>query len=187
MSLDPFYDELHQRLPEVRVILLPPETPNPTEPVETLTPEEAARRATSGRTTARDNLASLWAVASAGRPQPPQVRHAWDAGNEPGVVIAQAQARHEGSVGDVRGDLTSVRERLAEEGWAVTTHPVGKNGTRLAATRGETRLDVVVWGSDGPWDVTVGVPAPVGDQATTLRAGGTVTTPWNAPTPKVAL
>jgi hypothetical protein len=187
MTLDPFFDEFHQRMPDVRVVLLPPAGPQPVEPVEHMAPEEAARLATTARTTAKSLLASLWAVASAGRPQPPETRYDWDAGESAGIVLAQGHARCEGPVGDVRGDLTSVREQLTADGWTVTARRVGEHGARLAGVRGDVRLGVVVWGPDGPWDVAVSVPASVGDQATAVRATGDVTTPRNTPAPEVTL
>lgn len=186
MTLDPFFDEFHTRLPDVRVVLLPPDAPQQS-PAEAVEPEEAARRASHARATAQSLVAGLWAVAAAGRPAPHEIRYDWLAGDAAGTVLAQAHARCEGPVGDVRGDLTSVRERLTARGWVVAAHPVGTDGARLAAVHEDARLAVVVWGPGGPWDVMVGVPAVVGDQATAVRATGSEASLWSAPAPEVTL
>ena len=173
-------------MPDVRVVLLLPAGADSTEPVEPVEPAEAARRATTATAAARNTLVSLWAVASAGRPQPTELRLGWDVGNRPGVVLATAEGRHEGLVPDVHRDVASVREQLMAGGWTVAAHPVGNDMARLVATLDDVRLVVAVWGADGPWDVTTGAPAHLGDRATAVRTTGTVTVPWGAPAPEVA-
>jgi len=188
MTLDPFFDEFHRRQPDVRVVLLPPtapqETPPPAVPVDAVT---AAARATRARQAARGHLESLWVTAAPDRPVPADVRYQWEAGDVPGTVRATASGRHDGAVADLRGDLTVARDRLLAEGWTVQARPVGPGGARLLATLDEVNLEVVVWGPEGPWDVTVSATAVVGEHSLAVRTTGATVTPWDTPAPQVEL
>lgn len=179
MTLDPLLDEFHRRMPDVRVVVLPPtgEPPAP-EPVE---PAEAERRAAAATAEAAELLRSAWPAASAGAPAPPELTIEWDAGDAPGTALALAQGRTAGPTGDVRAPLTQVRAALEDAGWSVVARPVGDAGARLVASGGGREIHVVAWGPGEPWTVAAAVPAELGDRSTAQRAEGATTLAWQTP------
>ena len=186
MTVGPFFEEFNRLMPDVPVVLLPPESPAPEVELEPVDRGTASRRATAAREAAAGRLEALWATASAGRSAPDGVHHAWDAGDAPGWVRARSFARHGGAVDDPRADLTTVADRLTALGFAVRGLPIGGGGARLVAELDHTRVEVLVWGQDGPWDVAVSVPAAVGEHEAAVRTS-VAEGPWGQPVPGVDL
>lgn len=192
MTSDPFFAELRRRLPDVRIVVLPggpeavsePEAPPPLPDVDRATAEA---RASHARACALALLRDVWPVASGGSAPPPRVQYAWQPDPGAGEIVASVTTRLEGPVPDARGPLTTVAEALDRAGWHVVARPVGQAGARLHADRGDYRLDVVAWGTDGPWDVTAGVTTAAGQHVAAVSATGVMDTDWHDEAPEVAL
>ncbi|GEN80901.1 hypothetical protein [Actinotalea fermentans] len=191
MTSDPFFDELRRRLPGVRIVVLPggpdgTSAPEPPQPVPDVDLATAATRASRARADALALLRDVWPTASAGAAPPQTVQYAWQPDPGAGEIVASVTARLVGLVHDVRATLLPVAETLDAAGWQVVARPVGHAGARLHADRGDQRLDVVAWGPDGPWDVTAGATAAVGQHAAAVSATGTVDAGWHDDAPEVA-
>lgn len=192
MTSDPFFDELHHRLPGVRIVLLPgsPDAtpaPEPPTPLPDIDRETAAARASQARAAALALLRDVWPAVSVGSAPPPTVQYAWQPDPAAGKIIASVTARLAGPIPDLRGSLTTVAGALDGAGWQVVARPVGPAGARLHADRGDQRLDVIAWDPDGPWDVTAGATTAVGQHTTTVSATGAMDADWHDEAPEVAL
>ncbi len=184
MTLDPFFDEFRRRLPDVRVVLLPPDGPDPAPP-EAVAPDDAAQRVTDASRLAGDLLVAGWPALSGGREHPDVVTYDWAPGDEPGVVLVRAKARVEGAAAQAAQDATAelrvVGDRLEADGWSVSVRVGSDGAARVLGVRDGVRVEAVGWGPAGPWDVVVGVPARVGDRGPALRATGARTAAWGEP------
>lgn len=183
---DPFYDEFHRLQPDIRVVLLPPAGPSDHEP-EAVSAETASARATRARRTAQEQLVRLWPKAAVGSPEPTTMRQGWSRGKDPGEIRARASGRWDGAAVASPVDVDEIVENLAAEGWAVREERSDDAGRRVVGERGASRIEVLLWGESGPWDVEVSVGTMVGDHIPAIRRPGTVTTLWNEPADEVQL
>lgn len=90
MSSDPFYARLAELLPDVDIVVLPPEAP-----AEKTTPSTAAASsaAEAGATRALEALRRWWPVLLPDLPEPATIRRAWRPGADSCHVRASAEAQ----------------------------------------------------------------------------------------------
>jgi hypothetical protein len=121
---DPFWDEVHRLLPDVDLVLLPPQTEPPPATDSRFVAAIRARRTRDG---AHAVLAGTWRRLLAGVPEPATVRRLWLAVEPSGrAVRVELVARHAGRpdagarhlLAAARAEVEAAGGSVAERRWA---------------------------------------------------------------------
>ena len=174
---DPFYTRLAQLLPDVDIVVLPPEPSRQPQPA--LDPAEARRAAELAAVSASSSLRTWWPmVTPAGLDLPDELTARWRPGGDGAHVDAVAAARTLLSYdGDKRALLEAALDAMVATGCTVVRDRPDVGLLRFEA--GDCVLEVhsppdVAW-----WAVSASVPRVRVDQlATALATAPPTSTPW---------
>jgi hypothetical protein len=156
---DPSWAEVHRLLPDVDIVLLPPQPPTP--PPSTDSRLVAAIRARQTRDAAHATLAEAWHRLAAPVPRPATVRRIWRA-LEPGarVVRLEIVARYDGQPDPGVADLlTAARATVDAAGGTVDEQRwASSDGLRLVTSLAEHTVEL--YGTLDPPGLTATVLSP---------------------------
>lgn len=169
-----FLREVARRLPDADVVHIRHPPPPATSPP----PELAAADAGQLAGDAVAQLVSLWERLFTELPQPDTIRLRWVAEHYPQALRAEASARLAG--GSSRAvELAGDTERLAGEGWSLSSKEPSGGGVLIRGTRQDQRLNIVVaTGDDAVLARVVTGEIVVGEFGKKLLAEGVRTVPW---------
>ncbi len=177
MSMDPFFDELRHRLPDVDIVALPPDAAP-----RTVDPADATVRTDASVADVRAALVAAWPRLCVGLPRPRTAELSWQAGMAAGTVVARLRAvAHDPSGPLARlATLTSsspgldTATALRQHGdTAVLRQPVGPDGVRVVIIAQDVGATWTVQ-ADGP-------PVDLGTLADTWRRTPPRELPWEDP------